>query len=66
MDIVGIDPGERVRTGLFFVPGYKKCELNEIYPMDFYIIFTPLHGIFTLFLRETKVEFIYTKEFTQY
>jgi hypothetical protein len=34
----------------------------KFHPMDFYIFFTPLHEIFTLFLHETEVEFIYAKE----
>lgn len=38
----------------------------KFHPMDFYIFFTPLREIFTLFLRETEVEFIYAKEVTQY
>jgi hypothetical protein len=65
--IVGIDTGERVSIGLLFVPRYKKCELYEISPPNnFYIFFTPLREIFTLFLRETEVEFIYANEVTSF
>jgi hypothetical protein len=38
----------------------------KFHTLDFYIFFTPLREIFTLFLRETEVEFIYAKEVTQY
>ena len=38
----------------------------KFHPMDFYIFFTPLREIFTLFLRETEVEFIYANEVTSF
>lgn len=36
----------------------------EIWYKDFYIFFTPLPEIFTLFLREYEVEFIYAEGVT--
>jgi hypothetical protein len=38
----------------------------KFHSMDFYIFFTLLREIFTLFLREVELEFIYAKEVTQY